>query len=243
LSVDVYPGKPGFEEAQWIMSEDVNVEHLLDVFTSIDANSVDVWDACAYFMRHLYWHKPRLVVLGPKIEGLPDDHPSKPQCLFQLSWLFDSVGNHVERKRLLVHALKLWRERGDEAQSLESPRSVVARVTTSSMPQKKPHPERSISSRTKAINFRVCQCHRLLGDIHYSKGETEKAIDHFETALGIASSFNWHDQLFWIHISRRKWKSRVHLANRISTVSSRNRYHFLRLLTLHSQFGAPGTIS
>ena len=27
----------------------------------------------------------------------------------------------------------------------------------------------------------------------------DKAINHFETALGIASSFKWHDQLFWIN--------------------------------------------
>ena len=40
LSVDVDPVNPaGFEDARWITLEDVNVEHLLDVFTSIDANS------------------------------------------------------------------------------------------------------------------------------------------------------------------------------------------------------------
>jgi tetratricopeptide (TPR) repeat protein len=114
LSVNVYPGKPGHEEAQWIVSEDANVEHLLDVFTSVDANSDIIWDTCASFMRHLYWHKPRLVVLGPKFEGLPDNQPSKPRCLFQLSWLFDLVGNHAEHKRLLSHALRLWRERRDD---------------------------------------------------------------------------------------------------------------------------------
>jgi len=116
LSVDTDPDEPDVEETRWITSEDVNIEHLLDVFISIDANSNDVWDACADFMRQLHQHKPRLVGLGPKIEGLPDDHPSKPQCLLHLSRLLGSVGSYEERKRLLIHALRLWREQGDDLQ-------------------------------------------------------------------------------------------------------------------------------
>jgi len=114
LSVDLEPGKPGFEEARWITSEDVNVEHLLDVFATIDATSGSVWGACGNFMDHLFWHKPRVVMLGPKIEALADDHPSKFECLFRLSKLFRTVGNHTERKRLLTHALELSREQGDD---------------------------------------------------------------------------------------------------------------------------------
>ena len=114
LSVYASPRLPGFEEAQWITSEDVNAEHLLDIFTSIDASTVSVWNTCAFFMRHLYWYKKRLVVLGPKIEGLPDNHPSKPQCLLQLSQLFKSVGNYVEYKRLLTQTLELQRGWGDD---------------------------------------------------------------------------------------------------------------------------------
>ena len=113
LLVRLDPDEPYFGEAQWITSEDTNVEHLLEVFTTIDANSNDVWDVCDCFMEHLCWHKPRVVILGPKIEGLPDDHPSKPQCLLQFSRLSGSVGNYAEYKRLLTCALKLWRTRGD----------------------------------------------------------------------------------------------------------------------------------
>ena len=67
-------------------------------------------------MIHLHWHKKRLTILGPKIEGLPDDYHSKLECLFQLSRLFDSVRNHVEQKRLLSHALDLWKEEGSDRQ-------------------------------------------------------------------------------------------------------------------------------
>ena len=116
LSLDIHPDNPGFEESKWIMSEDVNVEHLLDIFTTIDASSKAVWDASAGFMEHLFWHKPRLVMLGPKIEALPDDHPSKARYLQCLAQLFELVGNQVERKRVLTHSLKLWRVQGDDHQ-------------------------------------------------------------------------------------------------------------------------------
>ena len=114
MSVDADLRNPGSEGARWFTSEDVNVEHLLDVFTAIDVDSIEVWNSCANFTRRLIIQKPRLTVLKPKIEGLPDDHPSKPECLFYLSQLFQSVGNYAERKRLLVHTLKLDREQGND---------------------------------------------------------------------------------------------------------------------------------
>ena len=120
LEVDVHPDKPGFEESRWIMSEDVNVEHLLDIFMAIDANLENIWKVGEAFMDHIIWHKPRFVMLGPKIEALPDDHPSKAQCIRNLSWSFHSIGNWVEHKRLLNHSLKLWRERGNDREVAET---------------------------------------------------------------------------------------------------------------------------
>ena len=113
LSVPLDPNEPSFGETRWVVSEDVNIEHLFNVFTSTGADSEKIWYACANFLNHLYWHKPRLTVLGPRIEALPDDHPSKPVCLCRLSQSFQTVGNEAERKRLLTIALKLWRMRGD----------------------------------------------------------------------------------------------------------------------------------
>jgi tetratricopeptide (TPR) repeat protein len=240
LSVLVGPGKPGYEEGPWIRSEDVNVEHLLDVFTSIDANSDDAWAACGGFMHHLYWHKKRLTVLGPKIEGLPDDHPSKPQCLFWLSLLFESVGNDAESKRLLIHTLKLQRERGNDLEVAHTLRFLARTNRFLELHQEgiqqaeealgiyqrhndilgqgrslkylarllldDNQPDAAEEAASRAINlllgegdqFEVCQCHDLLGDICHFKGETKDAVNHYETALGIASSFNWRDQQFWI---------------------------------------------
>ena len=116
LSGVFQPGNPGFEESRWIVLEDVNVEHLLDVFTSIDQTRGDTWDVCFHFLMHLVWHKPRQTILGSKIEALPEDHPSKPKCLSRLSALFHQMGNYVERKRLLTYTLELERQRGNDAE-------------------------------------------------------------------------------------------------------------------------------
>jgi hypothetical protein len=103
MSADITPGRHRHREAQWIASEDVNVEHLLDVFTTIDPGSESNWDACENFTRLLIHQKPRPTVLRAKIEALPDHHHSKPGCLSNLAELFSSLRNYAERKRLLTH--------------------------------------------------------------------------------------------------------------------------------------------
>ena len=114
LSAKPEPFMPGSKETQWIASEDVNVEHLFDVLTSVDTNSDRLWGGCVNFLNLLYWHKPRRTVLESKINQLPDDSRFKPDCLFWLSKLFQSLGNDEEDKRLLEHALKLELERGND---------------------------------------------------------------------------------------------------------------------------------
>ena len=243
VSVCLNPNKPEFGESRWIVSEDVNVEHLLDVFSSSDTNSDDVWKACASFMRHLYWHKIRPTVLRPRIEGLPDNHPSKPDCLFELSQLFDSVGNHAECKKLLFHALKLQREQGDDRRVARTLRHLsetdrqmglhgegiqfakeasgvyerFGDVTAQARclrdlawllceVKQLDAAEEAASHAIELLaekdeRYLVCGSHRVLGNVYRFKGDREKAIHHFEVALGIASSFSWLHELFQVHFS------------------------------------------
>ena len=241
LSVDVNPSQAGFEETRWIVSEDVNVEHLLNVFSSVNLDEDDTWEACYYFLRHIFWHKPRQTMLKSKIEALTDDHPSKPQCLSELSHLFEALGNHAERKRLLTHALELERRRGDGfwiattlqrlsdanrllslyEEGIEQAKEaleiferigdtpgelqVLDRLAWLFLKDKQLDAAEDTASRAidlateKGREFYVCRLHRTLGKIFHSKGETKKAIHHFETSIGIASRCNWQDDLFWNH--------------------------------------------
>jgi len=241
LSVNIDPNEPNFEESQWITSDDVNVEHLFDVFTTFNANSEGVWDACINFMLHLYWHKRRLTVLGPKIEGLPDHHRFKPDCLFMLARLFSLVGNWVEQERLLVCALDLRREQGSDdevamvlttlsdtnrmiglyeegirqaREALEifkrlgdtgQQADCLIKLASLLGSDKQFNAAEEAAFRAIALlpedghQFRVCESHRVLGDIYRSKGEIEKAIHHLRIAIAIATPFNCNDNLFWAH--------------------------------------------
>jgi len=243
LSVDINPDQPGFQEARWIISEDVNVEHLLDVFTTIDATSAGVWDSCSQFLRHLHWHKPRLVMLGPKIEALADDHPSKLGCLFDLSVLLQAVGNYTEPKRLLTRALELSQEQGDEqglalilrqlsnlhcwmdlfeegipqakeaseiyerlGDTVEQAECLVELAWLLYYDEQLDAAEEAASHAIDLLpeegeQLSVCGCHNVLGAIHHSKGDINKATYHLEVALAIASPFKWLNLLSCTHLS------------------------------------------
>ena len=243
MSIEFGRSKPVFRESRWIMSEDLNVEHLLNIFTSVDGNTDKVWGACANFMAHLNWHKPRHTVLRQKIEGLADDQRFKSVCLFELSKLFHLFGNHVEQKQLLNRILTLQREGGDDHQvavalaglsdanrmlglyeeGIQQAREALEIYQRSGTAEeqgwclhhlawlfhgdKQPGAAKEAASRVidllpeKGQEYLVCQSQRLLGDVYHSKGERERAIHHFETALAIASPFDWCDEQFWTHYS------------------------------------------
>ena len=284
LSVDISPDKPGFKESRWITSEDLNVEHLLNVFTSIDTNSEDIWNACGDFMTHLYWHKPRLIILGPKIEALPDNHPSKAKCLRDLSHLFGSVGNRAECKRFLTHSLKLWEEAGND-QEVARTLGYLSKANSGLGLRKEGIEQAKEGSEiferlgettgqadclinlawalygdnqldaaeeavSRAINLlpgkgeqtQVCRSHRLLGNIHRSRGQTEKAIHHLGAALRFASSLDSVDQPFWAHfdlarvfIKEGRFNDAHSHIERAKSYAVNNAYLLARALQLQAQ--------
>ena len=243
LSVRVDPKLPTFGETRWTVSEDANVEHLLDVFTSMGQNTEDSWNVCYHFIEHLHWHKPRQTVLAPKIKALPDDHDHKPKCLLELSQLFQQIGNHTEQKSLLTQTLELHRRRGNTFQVAQTLRFLsdanrlldlheegiqrakeaskifeqindtvgqgwcLNQLAWLSFDSNQLDAAKDAASRALILvpksgqEVLVCRLHRVLGNTYRSKREKEKSIHHFETALGIASRFDWNEELFWIHFA------------------------------------------
>ena len=241
LSVRIRSTISGIEETGWIVSEDVNVEHLLDVFTSISPNTGDIWKACCHFTDHLYWYKPRQTTLRLKMEALPDNHDDKSKCLSQLSRLLSRIGNYTGQKRLLTHALELERRRGGSSRVAYTLRQLSAvnlnlHLYEEGIQQAKEALEifkrigytkeqlkcsndlswllfkdgqldAAEDTASRAIDlameqgnkYLVCQLHQLLGRVYRSKGEREKAIHHFQTAVRIATPHNWHGVLFCNH--------------------------------------------
>ena len=239
LSVRPNPNGPSFGESRWIISEDVNVEHLLNVFISIDVNVENILLICANFLDYLVWYKPRLTTLGPKIEALPDDHPDKPECLLEISRSVRAVGNLLESKRLLAILLKLSQNQGnllsiaqtltdlsetngslglreegireakEASEIFERLGNVVCHADCLTRLAQLLLQDGQLNAAEEAVSraitlaennpFLLNHCHCCLGGIYRSKGHKEKAIEHLEISLRIASSHDWYNHAFSSH--------------------------------------------
>ena len=86
--------EPEFGDVRCVMSENVNIEHLLlSSYLSIQARR----GLGTHVPDSLLEYKPRLVTLGRNIEGLPDSHPSKPVLFPALRADFGSRGLRSEQ--------------------------------------------------------------------------------------------------------------------------------------------------
>ena len=91
--------------------------------------------------------------------------------------------------------------------------------------------------------YEVCGCRRLLGNVHHSKGDTEKAIDQFETAIRIASTFGWHQALFWNNYNLaglffdegRSDEAHIHI-QRAKSYTINDQYQLGRAMELQANF-------
>ena len=101
------------------------------------------------------------------------------QCLIKLAQSLCSDNQSEAAEEAILHANNLFSEKGDQFELCDfhhvfflSQYLLLATATDS---------------------------RHVLGGIYQSKGETEKAIHHFEVVFGIASPFSQHDHLFLAH--------------------------------------------
>ena len=199
---DLEPDQPGFGESRWITSEDTNVEHLLNVFTSFDTDSGDTWAACADFMTHLRWHKPRSTVLGSRVEGLSGDHHSKLCCLFQLSLLFKSLGNWVDQKQLLTRVLVLERGRGTDDRVARTLRELAEANRLLGLHGEGIQQSREALEICERLGDAVGQakCWDFIGWSLFGDGQLDAAEEAESHAINL---FRDQDRGYWVCISHR----------------------------------------
>lgn len=155
-----------------ITSDGANVEHLLDILTFLDTDSNDVWDICATFLMYLYGHKHRTTVLW---SGGSCIEISRSGEAFDI---YARLGGTQEQAKCW-NALAWLLYDGNQLDVAVSINLFLS----------------------QDMNFWICASHRLLGGIYQYKGGGGRAIQHYGAALVIASPFNWHNQLLWIHHS------------------------------------------
>jgi tetratricopeptide (TPR) repeat protein len=181
------PDKPEFGDVQWIMTEDVNIEHLLNTFTSIKGSSESTWGACAGFIARLSEHKPRRVTLGSTLVYVSE------AC-----WIMELLEEAIQHAREALGIFEQLKDTMRQAQCLSllalsflhdgqvDTAEGTASLAITLLPEN-----------TKRII--LYRCHQVLGEIHRYKRDNKKAIEHLELALGIASSHNWHSEAFSIY--------------------------------------------
>ena len=88
----------------------------------------------------------------------------------------------------------------------------------------------------------LCHSHLTLGDIYRCKGEPGKAIDCFEVALGIASSFGWQDGLFWtnhslagLFLDEGRFDDAQTHVNRVKLYAADSAYSLSRVMCLQAE--------
>ena len=183
FSVDVDICKPRFEEARWITLEDANFERLLGQVRN-------------------YTQQKQLLSHTLEFERRSENAPRVGQILIQIAGVNRLLGLHEEGIRQAEEALEIYERRGVEWQAQSLIQLAWLFFDTEQLDAAENAASRAINLVTeKGQEYLLCQLHRVLGKIYYSKGEKTNVIHHFETALGIASPPNWHEELFWTHHS------------------------------------------
>lgn len=145
-----------------------------------------------------YSEQKQLLIHTLELERLRGNDTHVARTLVDLSDVNRQVGAYEEGIRQAKEALEILERIGN---TVEQPHC-LGKLAWLLLDDKQLEAAQEAAARAITLvteegqEYLVCDLHRILGKIWGSKGEKEKAIHHFETALGIASPPNWDDQLF-----------------------------------------------
>jgi len=154
------------------------------------------------------------------------------------------MGLHEEGKTQVDEASKILEQIGDVVGQARCLRTLAVLLESAEQL------DAAEEAASRAINlfsengnqFQVCQIHRLLGRIYRSKGETDKAIHNFEVSSGTASSFNWHNELVFVHfalaepfLAENKLDDACTHVERVKSHAVNHTYHLGRAMRLQAK--------
>jgi len=146
--------------------------------------------------------RERLLTRVLKLERERGDDSRIAQTLRDLSGANRGMGLYEEGIRQAREALKIFGRLGNTMRQAECLNFLAWLLYgDEQFDTAEEAASHAINLLEKGEQYLVCGSHRILGNIYHSKGKREKAISHLEVAFGIASSFNWHEELFRVHSS------------------------------------------
>src|SRR5882762_10020369 len=121
--------------------------------------------------------------------------------LLKLSIVTVSVGHPEEAVPLAKEALEIFEQLQDTARQAQCLSQIaMSFLRADQVDTAEETASQAITLLQENSNpFIVFKCHHALGEVYRLKGNHEKAIVHFEVALGIASSRNWHNRTFSVY--------------------------------------------
>jgi tetratricopeptide (TPR) repeat protein len=154
------------------------------------------------------------------------------------------LGLHEEGIKQAEKALRMYEQLEDtvgQAESLHSLAQLLLRDDQLEAAEEIAlQPTRFLPERGE--EFLLCKSHRVLGEIYRFKKENKKAVDHLETALGIATPFGWRAELSSIHYDlaslfyiRKKYDDASFHAERAKSHTIDHAHHLGRAMEMQAQ--------
>jgi tetratricopeptide (TPR) repeat protein len=191
----LFPGDEGFNGGTWILCEHDNVEKLIAYDLAGSEDSVDAYRACADFLVHLFWHRPRHTTLKAMVLDTPEESSlavPKAACLQIFGWIATDMGNHAEATELLAAARSVSLSHGERWRGTQCSVNLaeINRSLENLLDAEEQFTEASTSFRDLQDLYGEARCNENLGDIARRRGNASEASRLLSSARVYYESVN-----------------------------------------------------